>query len=184
MRELVAVSRLRMVRRHFWSYLRGVLRGHPGVRIESRVKMTGPGTYALAPGCTISKGAHLWVGQGATLSVGKGAKIGARSKVNVAAGVTLGPDVRVSWEVQLLDTDFHWTTSMSGRRRDHKAPIVIEPKVLIGTRSLVLKGVTIGQGAVVGAGSVVRRDVPPQTVVAGNPAEAVGQVADWGSAPD
>ncbi|SDR75883.1 transferase hexapeptide (six repeat-containing protein) [Friedmanniella luteola] len=178
------VSRLRMVRRHFWSYLRGVLRGHPGVRIESRVKLLGPGTYALASGCTISKGAHLWVGPGATLTVGKGAKIGARTKVNVGSGVTIGPDVRISWEVQLLDTDFHWTTSPSGRRREHKAPIVIEPKVLVGTRSLVLKGVTIGRGSVVGAGAVVRRDVPPGTIVAGNPAEPVGEVSDWGSAPD
>lgn len=178
------MSRGRFLRQHFWSYLRGVLRGHPGVRIESGVKLTGPGTYALARGCTISKGAHIWVGDGATLTVGKGAGIGPRTKVNVGTGVTIGPGTRISWEVQLLDTDFHWTTSASGRRRPHHAPIVIEPKVLVGTRSLILKGVRIGEGSVVGAGSVVRRDVPPQTIVAGNPAEAVGAVSEWGNTPD
>lgn len=178
------MSRVRQVRRHFWSYLRGVLRGHPGARIEGGVKLLGPGRFELQSGCTISKGAHLWVGRGATIFVGKGAKVGARSKVNSAAGVSIGEGARISWEVQLLDTDFHWTASASGRRRPHKAPIVIEPKVLVGTRALVLKGVTIGTGAVVGAGAVVRTDVAPQTVVVGNPAEPVGQVSDWGSAPD
>lgn len=178
------VSRVSAVRRHFWSYARGVLRGHPGARIEAGVRLKGAGTFDLQRGCTISRGAHLWVGKGATISVAKGAKIGARSKVNAGSGITIGHDVRISWEVQLLDTDFHWTASPSGRVRPHKAPIVIEPKVLIGTRSLVLKGVTIGRGSVVGAGSVVRRDVEPATIVAGNPAEAVGEVSDWGSAPD
>lgn len=178
------MPRFRSLRRHFWSYLRGVLRGHPGARIESRVRLSGPGHFDLQRGCTISRGAQIWVGKGATLSVAKGAKIGPKTKVNVGAGMTIGHDVRISWEVQLLDTDFHWTASPSGRVRPHKAPIVIEPKVLVGTRSLVLKGVTIGRGAVVGAGSVVRRDVAPDTIVAGNPAEPIGAVSDWGSAPD
>jgi carbonic anhydrase/acetyltransferase-like protein (isoleucine patch superfamily) len=176
------MSRWRSVRKHFWSYARGVLRGHPGARIESGVKLSGPGTYDLRRGCTVSKGAQMWVGPGATLLLSKGAKVGARTIVNVESGITIGPDVRISWEAQLLDTDFHWTSSPSGRVRQHTAPIVIEGKVLVGTRSLVLKGVTIGRGSVVGAGSVVRRDVPPGTIVAGNPAEPVGEVADWGSA--
>lgn len=178
------MSRLTAVRRHFWSYARGVLRGHPGARIERGVRLNGPGTFDLQRGCTISRGAHLWVGQGATLSVAKGAKVGPRSKVNAGAGITIGHDVRISWEVQILDTDFHWTASPSGRVRPHKAPIVIEPKVLVGTRSLILKGVTIGRGSVVGAGSVVRRDIAADTIVAGNPAVPVGEVSDWGSAPD
>ncbi|CAH0184973.1 Hexapeptide repeat of succinyl-transferase [Plantibacter sp. VKM Ac-1784] len=176
------MGRLRAVRKHFWSYARGVLRGHPGARIEAGVKLGGPGTYRLDRGCTVSKGAQMWVGEGATLHLSKGSKIGMRTIVNVESGLEIGPDVRISWEVQILDTDFHWTTSPTGRRRAHTAPIVIERKVLIGTRCLVLKGVTLGEGAVVGAGSVVRRDVPPRTVVAGNPAVAVGEVSDWGSA--
>lgn len=49
------------------------------------------------------------------------------------------------------------------------APIVIEDDVFVGMEALILKGVTVGEGAVVGAGSVVTQDVPPRTVVAGNP---------------
>lgn len=54
--------------------------------------------------------------------------------------------------------------------------VVIEDYVLIGARSIVLKGVQIGAGAVVGAGSVASRDVPPGSIVAGNPAVVVGSI--------
>ena len=49
------------------------------------------------------------------------------------------------------------------------APIVIEDHVLIGARSIILKGVTIGHGSVIGAGSVVVRDIPANCIAAGNP---------------
>jgi len=64
----------------------------------------------------------------------------------------------------------HWARLSTG------APIVIEDDVFIGMNSLILKGVTIGRGSVVGAGSVVTRDVPPGVVVAGNPAVVVKEL--------
>jgi acetyltransferase-like isoleucine patch superfamily enzyme len=73
----------------------------------------------------------------------------------------------------VMDCDFHrvadktWDTTGS--------PIVLEDRVWLGNRVIVLKGVTIGHDAVVGAGAVVTRDVPPRTIVAGNPARAVRQ---------
>jgi len=63
------------------------------------------------------------------------------------------------------------------RPQDAKiAPVVIEDDVFIGMNCLVLKGVTLGRGCVVGAGSVVTRDVPPGMVAAGNPAKVIGEV--------
>lgn len=177
-----AASRAAMIRRHFFSYCRGALAGHPGLRKERGVRLRGPGTYRFAPGCVIRRGAHLWVGSGATLDVGRGSRIGPKTKINVAQGVTLGAGVEISWEVQLLDTDFHWTTAPGGRMRPHQAPITIGDHVLIGTRAMVLKGVTIGDGAVIGAGAVVRRDVEAGVIVAGDPAEQVGRAESWGTA--
>ena len=75
-----------------------------------------------------------------------------------------------------VDTDFHPLTP-EGRAEDINAgssrPITIEDDVFIGMNSLILKGVTLSEGCVVGAGSVVSRDVPPRTIVAGNPAQVV-----------
>ena len=57
-------------------------------------------------------------------------------------------------------------------------PITIQDKSWIGMHSIILEGTTIGTGAVVGAGSVVTRDVPPYTVVAGNPARIIKTLPD------
>jgi galactoside O-acetyltransferase len=59
----------------------------------------------------------------------------------------------------------------------HHAPIVIRDKAWIGFGAIVLKGVTIGEGAVVGAGSVVTKDVPDWTVVGGNPAQVLYSIS-------
>lgn len=100
--------------------------------------------------------------------------------------IVLGNDVIMSWGVTVVDHDSH-SISWLERQRDildwnigvkhwngvSVRPVVINDKVWIGFGATVLKGVTIGEGAVVGARSVVTRDVAPYTVVAGNPARVV-----------
>lgn len=170
-------------RRHLLSYARGVLRGHPGARIGRGVRLSGPGRYRIERGATLTTGVRIWVGDGATFTLREGAKLGDRTIVNAATSVTIERGTRVSWDVQIMDTDFHWIENADGTRRPHKAAIVLGPRALIGARSMVLKGVIVGEGAVVGAGSIVRRSVAPGVIVSGNPAREVGQVTDWGSAP-
>jgi acetyltransferase-like isoleucine patch superfamily enzyme len=141
--------------------------------------MSGPGEYRLGRGSCLREGARLYVGPGATLTLEPGAAIGARSVVNVTVGVTVRAGSQVSWQCQVLDSDFHEITDAEGRTRPASAPVVIGEHVLVGTGALVLKGVTLGDGAVVAAGSVVTGDVPPGTVVAGNPARPIGTAAAW-----
>lgn len=57
------------------------------------------------------------------------------------------------------------------------APIIIEDNVWIGERAIILKGVTIGMGAIVATGAIVTKDVPPYSVVAGNPAKIVKDIS-------
>lgn len=93
-----------------------------------------------------------------------------------AERIQIGNRVQVGANSTIVDTDFHPLTP-EARACDFlagaHAPIVIEDDVFIGMQSLILKGVTIGRGSVVGAGSVVTRYVPPGVVVAGNPATVV-----------
>jgi acetyltransferase-like isoleucine patch superfamily enzyme len=90
--------------------------------------------------------------------------------------IEIGDRVQVGGNASIVDFDFHPLVPEERRENFNdgaSAPIVIEDDVFVGMEALVLKGVTIGEGAVVGAGSVVTQDVPPRTVVAGNPAQEV-----------
>lgn len=89
-------------------------------------------------------------------------------------GITIGDDVFIGPKVNLItinhDPDPDNRSATYGRR------IVIEDKVWIGINSTILPGVRIGYGAIVGAGSVVTKDVEPMTVVAGNPARFIKKI--------
>ena len=93
--------------------------------------------------------------------------------------ITIGDRVWVGANAIIADTDFHPLDPERRRTSPlaaETAPIVIADDVFIGMNALILKGVTIGAGAVVGAGSVVARDVPPGAVVAGNPARVLSEL--------
>ncbi|MCC6178397.1 MAG: hypothetical protein IT305_24085 [Chloroflexi bacterium] len=106
--------------------------------------------------------------------------IGDRTFVNfgadiVATGlVKIGSDCLIGTYVMMLDNDFH--DSIDRARMPEPRPIIIGDEVWIGNRAIVLPGVTIGQGAIVGAGSVVVSDVPAWTVAAGNPARVIREL--------
>ena len=91
-------------------------------------------------------------------------------------GVMVGDRVLIGGNAQIVDTDFH-PLHAEVRQQDMNAGttrrIRIGDDVFIGMNSIILKGVNVGTGSVVGAGSVVSQDVPPKTIVAGNPARVV-----------
>ncbi|MYD09482.1 MAG: acyltransferase [Chloroflexi bacterium] len=93
--------------------------------------------------------------------------------------ISIGDRVWVGANTVIADTDFH---PLDPQRRlaapldARTAPIEIGDDVFIGMNALILKGVSIGAGTVIGAGSVVRRDVPAGAIVAGNPAAVVGEL--------
>lgn len=103
--------------------------------------------------------------------------------------IQIGNDVIMSWGVTIVDHDSHsldWAKRSSDvkdwkkglKKWDYVAvsPVNIGDKVWIGFGASILKGVTVGEGAVIGARSTVTRNVPPFTVVAGNPAKVVRQL--------
>lgn len=93
--------------------------------------------------------------------------------------ITIGHRVWAGANAVIVDTDFHPLDAALRRAKPlaaKTAPITIADDVFIGMNALVLKGVHIGEGAVIAAGSVVSRDVPPKTVVAGNPARIIRKI--------
>lgn len=120
---------------------------------------------------TLQAGANLRVGDNVGMS---------GCTICAAESVIIGDNCLIGANAFIADTDFH-PVHAAGRswRRDGvgTAPVAIGKNVFLGANALVLKGVTIGDNAVVGAGSVVTADVPANTVVAGSPARVVGAVS-------
>ena len=92
--------------------------------------------------------------------------------------VKIGRDVMIGEQLMAISQNHEFSdTNIPMRKQGWQKdePIVIEDDVWVGARVTILPGVTIGKGAIVGAASVVTRDVPPYAVVAGNPAKKIGQ---------
>lgn len=109
---------------------------------------------------TFDKDATITIGDNSRIN---GAWIQSRKDISVGKNCILG-------STMLIDTEFH---SLPGRTDLPSKPIKIEDNVWIGGKSAILKGVTVGQGSVIGFGSVVRTDIPAKSVVIGNPSQIV-----------
>ncbi len=111
-------------------------------------------------------------------------EIGARVGISAATivshkGITIGDDTQLGAGTVVTDSDWH-SLAPDADARHHQdgrsAAVTIGNNVFVGTRCLILKGVTIGDNAVIGAGSVVTRDIPANAIAAGNPCRVVGHV--------
>jgi acetyltransferase-like isoleucine patch superfamily enzyme len=94
------------------------------------------------------------------------------SLLSCHTSITIGKNTLIGADSMIIDSDFHEIPLGSSGGVRH-APIEIGEGVFIGTRSIVLKGVTIGDGSVIGAGSVVSKNIPAHCIAAGNPAKVV-----------
>ncbi|MCL9796099.1 acyltransferase [Frankia sp. AgKG'84/4] len=126
---------------------------------------------------SLQRGIRVVVDSG-VLELGPAANINGFAKILVRERVSIGAYCNVSWNTQLMDNDFH-PMIVDGVEQPMSGPIILEDRAWIGAGAIVLKGVTIGESAVVAAGSVVTKSVPPKAVVAGSPAKIVGSIDSW-----
>ena len=155
----------------------------------------GQSLFDVPPQSDISFGANsifqgkLFFHRPGKFRMGTRSYVGENTSIHISDGVTIGDDVMISWGCTLIDTNMHSLT-FDGRKNDvlitgknagltglekdwsvvKSGEIIIHDKVWIGFNSIILKQIIIGEGAVIGAGSVVTKNVQPWTMVAGNPA--------------
>nr|WP_269767935.1 DapH/DapD/GlmU-related protein [Tumebacillus avium] len=144
--------------------------------IDRNVMQVGAGGVLNIDGkVRFGPGVRVLVGPGAKLTIGDRSYITANSKLIVKTEVVIGTDCAISWDVQVMDTDFHRIAEGAVNTKK----ITIGNRVWIGSRATIMKGVTIGDGAVIAAGAVVTKDVPPNAVVGGNPARVIKDEVQW-----
>ena len=118
-------------------------------------------------------------------SVGKNCKI--QSHSFICEGVTIEENVFVGHAVTFINDKYPRATNQDGKPQT-EADWVVEPTLIkkgssIGSGSTILSNLTIGEEAIVGAGSVVTKDVPPHTIVAGNPARVIRKIDSTAKTP-
>lgn len=151
-----------------------------GVRVAPDVVL-GKGVRLFAfvnlYGCEIGDDTRI----GTFVEVQKGARIGSRCKISshtfICEGVTIESNVFVGHGVTFINDHVPRATNADGGLQTDDdwecLPTVVKQGASIGSGSTLLGGITVGENALVGAGSVVTRDVPPNAVVAGNPARVI-----------
>ena len=126
---------------------------------------------------------------GAFVEIQKDARVGRRCKISshtfICEGVTIEDEVFIGHGVTFINDSYPRATTASGdlqTARDWKVePTVVKKGASIGSGATILSNVVIGEAAIVGAGSVVTRDVPDRSIVAGNPARLLRSISSDGS---
>lgn len=140
---------------------------------RSTVLRMDEGSSFTARGSSIYYGADILLYKGARLEMGA-SFINSDALIRVHKRVTIGDGCAISFRFVCMDGNAH---AIDGRRTVE--PVVIADHVWIGAGVTVLPGVHIGEGAVVAAGAVVTRDVPPACLVAGVPARVIREHVSW-----
>jgi len=151
----------------------------PDVTLGKDVKLA---RFVNLYGCAVGDETKI----GAFVEIQKNARVGRRCKISshtfICEGVTIEDQVFIGHGVMFINDSYPRATTASGDLQTASdwrvEPTLVKTGASIGSGATILSNVTIGERAIVGAGSVVTRDVPPGTIVAGNPARVLRSVPD------
>lgn len=124
------------------------------------------------------EGSSIFLAENALLELGNNSFINTNTTIDCYHHIVIGSDCAISDNVRIQDSDSHFIIE-NGVRKINTSPVIIGNHVWIGKNSIILKGVSIGDGAVIAAGAVVTKNVPPRCLVGGNPAKVIKQNIIW-----
>ncbi len=132
-------------------------------------RVIGKGGWLRAGNCQFYSGVRLEVGQKGALIIGNGTYLNRNTLIVCEERVEIGENCKIAWDVIIMDSDLHPVNQAPLKNK----PVIIGDHVWIGCRSIILKGVSIGEGAIIAAGSVVTKNVPARTIYGGSPAKLI-----------
>lgn len=161
-----------------WVRFRGAELGRR-VRVSGRPRVVAIGTMRIGSGVQIYSTlarSEFVADHGATLEIGDRTLVNFGTSIVAIERVTIGAHCHIGPHCYILDNSFHELEPERRLERPRSRPITIEDNVWLGARVIVMPGVTIGRDSVVGAGSVVTKDIPSRTLAAGVPAKPLREL--------
>lgn len=156
----------------------------PGLRMYCKLEIQGEGTVSIGKNCVVSgisgDNRHYVtiyaLSPAAIITIGDNAMLFA-ARISSKFSVKIGNGFLIE-ESGITDTDFHSITSDRGQpsESDEKCQVRIGHRVSVGARSIICKGVTVGDDVVIYPGSIVNKDVPSESVVCGNPVRLIKKI--------
>jgi acetyltransferase-like isoleucine patch superfamily enzyme len=169
----ITLSKLRA----WWHRARGVDISSDAVLFPGTKLLRYPKKIRIATGAVIKSGAHLCpCNVNAYIDIGARTSIGFHTFLYASAGIRVGDDCMIAPFVYIVDSDHGMKKGVTMNRQPNIARLIhIGSDVWIGAHSVILGGVTIGDGAIVAAGAVVRDNIPANMIVGGVPARILGE---------
>ena len=172
-------SKSRVLREYFrrkYFKLAGLKLGDGG--LFGNISCEWPGSVSIGKECTIQDEVSFWIKNPFSpnnfITVGDRVFIGRRCEFNCNSSIKIGNDCLIASNTIFVDISHGMDPTSNMNIQDcNIADIVLENDVWVGTSCTVLKGVTIGTGSIIGAGSVVNRSIPPFEIWAGSPAKFI-----------
>ena len=165
---------------------KGIIYGK-NMTIMGKVSVIGSGSISIGDNFMLTSGEHInpissnlqasFLTDTPNARIQIGNNVGMSScRIWIHEGLNIGNNVKIGGGVLIIDTDCHsidWKVRRDSDNQVCSAPITIEDDVWIGAQCIILKGVTIGARSIIGAGSVVTKDIPADCVAAGNPCRII-----------
>jgi acetyltransferase-like isoleucine patch superfamily enzyme len=155
----------------------------PPALSTTRIELLENAELILEQNTIILSGSYIIGSHNTKIEIGKNSYLSQEVIINSRHSIQIGKNVLIGHQVIMMDYDAHTIiyhdSQQQNNQSDRVKRIIIGDNVWIGARVTILKGVTIGDGSIIGANSCVISDIPPNTIAVGNPAKIVRNTISW-----